>query len=751
MSTNNPRAPPKGGRKTSKSRRQKRRRQQKRRKARGGNHLREEEYSDDAAMQRQTTKELRSALAFDPRSSHGIDPDIFISNVNPAVPFVVPTNAEVMLAPVLAATTYALSRGWLLNATTDSDPYLATVYMWRFLVDATNNQDPELSTVPRWLHFLYQAVIQKRIKSKGGVLMYNFDMQSQPNNDYEIPVGPAQSGAAWVNGVKGGTFTNSIFSNMVAPVAYTNDEGARAAQQMWNFLATIHPGHPMHVKVSTISPNAMTDDASAYAVINVGPGGGFGNVGGWKQREELEVPVHSPLFGCFKAPLDPAQPEDNARAPVFIRNFSGDGSLLGGCLVADLMPSQIHFKQPVQYHFVDFLEFLNTMALFVCKVQEQHINNVDFANNVATNPNYFAEFVQCPISLQEMGLLLRAVMMEAFAYTQFKGQTVYPRSVENQENEFVSFTAGTNTCPYVGTTQMRLPRIIKHNILSLTGRTNYAGRGGKKNPHMYIPVLGQFRDDKLDQKTYKNVIEETEYYCFYTPNSEADISFVDGSSGSNYVFINDPAPLQKLVERWNGWLINNYDYMWPTEPVGTDHGVDPLWSGAMTMHWRFSSNRPQMEKRKSRKKIDERFAPAALTQTIYTTREDIAISSGPVPLKAAWESIQQYFIFAQNLIGPPDNAVTSFTGYTRMASFLNETNQLSLGIGSSNFVIKQDRHETLAQMGVKTKFALKDPISEFFGTADEKGQGGILSSLLSTFAGVFVPGAGPIVKKIIEA
>lgn len=700
-------------------------------------------------------KRLEEHLYYDPRASLSTQIDLYADNMNSVIPYRVPINASSLAAPILAAVSYAIQRGWALSSNLPSDPYHATIYMINMLIACVKNETPQIMDVPVWLHFLCQAVTERKVKNRGGQLDYSFELIDTFPENFEIPIGLSES-FRYILGVKNSTAINEFFRATDPPVAYTPELGERAAQSMWLYLAAYHANSPMHKLVAINKSCSISHTASPYAVLLPGPGGGFEGTGGWNKRLQLEIPVDHPLFSCFKTATASDDNEDNSRAPNFLRNFTGDGFLLGGMLTYKLLPYQLKMKNPPNIHFVDFNELLNVLALAMQLAIARRLEDADTRENISNDPSYYAQHVQCPLTLQEVGLILRYTVMAAFDDSQLCGQSLYPRAKVGNLNEFASFVCGINTAPQSGATVMRIPLLLKENVLALRERVLNAGRGGSANPLVWLPVLGQYVDDHLDPEVYQNSIGEVEYPVFFFNNLEVPISYIDGKSGQDYAWINDPGALVPLMEQWNNWTVKMANYFWTFDTIGSNMGIDPLFSGCMTRHWvniiprkvpvvppRRKSQPPTPPPR------PKRFSKPHVQKTFYTTRKALAVSSYVPPFKEAWEGVQQFFVLPTNKVGPAQAGdPTTFTSYQRIAAFRGETFQIPLGSGESNFVTLADLHFLFATQMVKTKFAEVDMTQKVIEKLGKDGDAGILSSLAASLAGKVVPGLGPIAETI---
>ena len=176
-------------------------------------------------------KRLEEKLYYDPRASLSTQIDLYADNINSVIPYRVPIDATSLAAPIFAAVSYAIQRGWPLTSNFPSDPYHATIYMVEMLISCVKNETPQIMDVPVWLHYLCQAVTERKVKSRGGQLDYSFEVVDSFPQEWDIPIGLSRA-YHYILGVKGPTVINEVFRGTVAPVPYTNELGERAAQSM---------------------------------------------------------------------------------------------------------------------------------------------------------------------------------------------------------------------------------------------------------------------------------------------------------------------------------------------------------------------------------------------------------------------------------------------------------------------------------------------------------------------------------------
>jgi hypothetical protein len=233
----------------------------------------------------------------------------------------------------------------------------------------------------------------------------------------------------------------------------------------------------------------------------------------------------------------------------------------------------------------------------------------------------------------------------------------------------------------------------------------------------------------------------------WEPEVEAVINFIDGSSASDYAFINDPKRLEALVALWNEWISRYATYSMALSTVSRDFGVNICSSVGMTRHWIPQGLEDQTRDSQVR---DLRLASRRyLSATLYATRQAAAISSYNRMLSPALDSIQGIWILPINkaVIGLTDASQSTFQreqiirGETYSVSSASEVAGMSLAT----------LHGRYAQAMIKGPNAPAGDIEAFFTSQNLNSTGGILSGLVAGFIGkTFGSTAGSIAGAVSE-
>jgi hypothetical protein len=700
----------------------------------------EEKYKFDIRGPRSHVMELESAV------------------VNPSISITVPTEPNRFAAVVMGIISYALDRGWSLDTTDDSFPYLAWVYQSKMLMQAAQGAVPYSGNVPRWMNILCQALIKKEVAYRGGQITYNFNFDQNLFDDAYLQTMGPYGNYKYNLGIKSSSTINGKIPVMKNPLGYTDSLGQQATQNLWLFLQSRESSDPKHKMEPINKKNGLTKDISAYAFFDTFPGGGQNETGGWFKETYCEVSTTRPLFSCFAK--IPSEGLLEMRSRVKMKLFSGDAIMLGGMAVGALKEKQLGLKTPPVIKFVDFLELADVYLRVLKKAIEISTKQSFFSQEAANDTNVFVDKLQCPLTFLEFLLLFRATCMLVLT-DNYALQGLFPRGVVNNSNEFVVYNVGVNTYPIYFGNMMLIPKLLQQNILALRSRWVASGVLGSANPVMVRSCLGQYAYDTLNSKDYDvtYVVDNTTYtnsIFIPTPGTYYDISLIDGSYNigsmdNKYAAINDPTYLAPLANVFNQWIQGLGNTIRNLDSCATDGGINALSMIHFTTHWVTDTGPSQMLSwkktdkklvdkesrdlkavRKERKAFEKRMG---MTPTsVYGSKNLIALSVGHQVIDSVWSGFQQYFVTPTNSINPA-TSYSNATYYVSMAGYMREPRQISAGAGSNQFMTLESRHENFADLMVKTPFAMETSQDKALAEADKQGEGGILGGVIQVLSG----------------
>lgn len=666
---------------------------------------------------------------------------LLASDQQGGIVFEPPLSGNSLIGVCQAYVSYALQKGFMAGSDTLNTPFLAYTYMYQVLTAFVLGQVPAVTKLPWWLLCLGRALAPKNCKFQLGTATYRFALDTFiPNNG--LLLGYPPYGYNWVLNYPDGNTPINGFPTSSAPGGGTAQEEQLAFQSLCQYMSRADSINNNMVSIDEKTP--YDSNVSAFSAVASQEGLGLNQCGGISFLTQLEVPVFCPLFGKFVRFIE-GDPQ-NRQYNLSVMN-AGDTTWLGGVMSFIESPEKWNAKRSPRFHPVDFLEFADVLAKWVSKLQQAAVNDEALLD---TDPAMYT----CPLSLQEMQLLLRYVLMQAFSLTQSGCQNIMPNFPANDSDvQFIGYSSGSTTCP-LNALDVQLPMPLIENIRSLVYRSFNVGRKKNKNDiQAYVPVLGQYYLDQLSILDYTYTTPSAVTFPSFTVPvfskfateaktgkrvetklPEIPISLVDGNASGNFLFINDPGQLKNLAMLWNNWLKNTgvQNFCVQLGTFGTEQGIKSLCSISMTRHWAII---PPGTIAKSLDYVDERFAVRKRTfQSVYSQRNVVADTSQGAILASPYEIVLSTWILPLNKVQVVTDA--NNTQLQRWQAMMGEPYFVPTTAGLTG-VSLDSLHDLYASKMIKGKLATNDDWTEFFRTEAEKGRGGILSAVGGFFDEAF--------------
>jgi len=665
----------------------------------------------------------------------------------------------------------ALQKGFMASQLRSYDVAYAWQYMTNMMTAYMSSTIPLGISVPYWFLCFLQGIQPKTSKFGVGHATYQWSTQSLTVNNGTLDIGYQPYGYKYTvlppegTPLPGGIPTAGYGSS--PPAAYTDVLGGAAFQELVNFMES-HEGSNMSKKTPISIDTTFSKDVSCFAVFSNAEGSGCtGNGGGVYGVGAHEVKITSPLLATAICADDTENVLDPTRANIRPWTIAGD-PVFSSFIGSNLKESKgLYDRVRPVFKTVDFLEFLDVFALYITKMTQAWFDDI-----AAGNAADASSFVTCPLTLQEIGLLLRNTIMNALKNTQPAVQGIYPlRPNGPQDNQFVPFTAGSSTCA-IAVSDIQLPVAFIENIQCISARAS------RKTGEAYVPILGQYVSDSLDWKDYKvdyHVFQgpQVTTYAFKDPSAlyyrkttakdgsvikttvaEPPISYVDGASGSNLAYINDPKYLNTLSAKYNDWFNSGPNtYSTKVGKFNSQGGLNALAVSPMTRVWynqlaaRSSKKHPlpvapEFIDSRSENKINKR-----METSVYSGRLAIsATSNGPI-LSTAYEQFLSLWILPQIEDEVEfDGSAFQSTALTRWQGIVNEP-YLSSSTSGNDGILLSALHESYASKLVRGKLSPSDDWSDMLKEFEEQGRGGIFSSLAG-LVGTIWPSASGIANTV---
>jgi hypothetical protein len=668
----------------------------------------------------------------------------------------------------------ACEKGFLTLADLPEYPYFAYCYTVQTM-QALITQTAQLTIrIPYAMLAACRALQAKDAPCANGTVSYTALVEQFAQPTVTHPVGYVPYGYLWNVGKPTNVLANVYFPIMdVTLPGYTDEQGARAFQRLCQILVEDDPTGPYRM-VLTSDTTSMDKDVSAFAYARdsyekVGlASAGVGPAAGITTTLNLEVPIFRPQFGALGVECNPDSQQQ--RFGNLHANCAGDATFLSAGQATWFTEDKWRMQRPPKIHPIDFNEFADVVGKWVAGIQQSYADDVLKDTGSPMSPAAITQLA-CPLTLQEMCLLLRNVLMQAFKNTQAGCHGVYPITpLSSEDNAFVPFIVSTSTC-YLAPNDMSLPIPLIENIRSLTDRCI---RRKGDDWEFFLPSLGIWNDERLNEADYQFIINGVPTASFksslalakkkvvssegvsYVPLVETAVSYVDGSSSAGFLAINDPNALKKLTTLWEEWLRSGpATFSCPIGTLGTEAGINALVSINAS---RVCGTMPQAEKAELQRRerlqntkfiVDERFEKQRSrgTRSISTVydNQNVAIDIFQSKILAtAYEQIQSIWILPCMRTRVDDlNVITPIRwGAIQGETFSNI--RLNGDIGPT----LNDLHSTYASKLIRGKLQPKTDWDELFSTLSARGRGGILSGLVGKFANMIIPGAGQVIEEV---
>jgi len=653
-----------------------------------------------------------------------------------------------------------LGRGYLANITAPDEAYWAFTYGVKVLTDLANNSTMDAAQFPHWMVCLGQAMAGKSCSFKGGLVTYNNQVSEITPSPDQI-LSPNSYNYKWVLYVPSNVTPVNGFPVAVAPSTPTLGQAQTAWTKLTNYMQA-------STKTSYVADNGRIEpygktkwikDVSSFAYHSALTGWAYGETGGWTYTANLEVPILTPLLSGLIS-----LGSNNAIVPSRFGNYSTSASsncvFVGGAFSTMLPEHEWRMKRYPRLHYVDFLEFVDVIAQWVA------LSAGLFAKDQSNSP----QDITCPITLQELSLLLRNEFMFVFGDTQPSVQSSYQQLPNTgTDNVFAPFLSGTTTCG-LQSAGVKIPLAVVENIKCLVYR-EYIPKDPKGNdivrdPQYYIPVIGKYAQDVLQASDYTYVDSAgATVPAFFDASAvlikkrlgakesmevqaEPPIDLVDGSTGSSYLFINDPTRLATLAAFWNEWVAKISSYSQSLATVSKDIGPSVLVSIGATNHWKTLDGGA---KTRSESFVDtRRIMRPTLSNTVYSNRQRFAVSNQAIEYAEIMKFVANWILPVNSLDAPLNQF--SFTDYNRVKEMMGECYAVQTTSTGDSGQTMSEMHSNYANHLIKPKWGAADDWEMDLENFQKHGQGGVLASIASTMAGgLFGATAGQIVGTIGQA
>lgn len=706
------------------------------------------------------------AAAGDSRLTNVTDQQIYLQGVSNSINQIMLVSSTSMYGVGFAYVCAALARGWMTNIANNEYPFAAWQYICQVWQTVMNGTAPLSTTMPYWMWALAAAVAPKTVpKGRGEIYFKALITPATPPAAALYPVGAVAYGYEGTFYVLGSGDTD-LFPNAAAPSTPSADVQQQAFLALCGFMKDDRM--PSTAMCDSTVKTVFDKDVSAFCTTLIITGIGDQGVGGIAWLASLEVPVHTPLLAPLLTQTTTGPFGSPTRFPARETTFAGD-ELFVGNLVSTIAPIK-HWKTKrcPKIKFIDFLEFQEVIALWLTQLITQYWQ--DPAQQVTVNDPLGTQqpaLTVCPITLQEMGLILRNEILFGFSGTQPGVQGIQPILPSGSgDNQMMPLQVGS-TCCAIQSMGMKLPQIIVEN---LRGLLLHAVKGDSKDIEFLYPAIGKYHSDVLSSGDYQftsyGVGQEvvlTNTFTAVPPvqrkrrnskgesawmnvETETVIDFVDSSNGSVYVFINDPSRLTKLTTMWNEFVSQFAAYSSPLTTFSDDPGINVLCSINQTRYW---SVPPSVVTQQALEVRDTRESTRFGLTSLYAGRQVYSQSYREKPF-AITAALTSQWILPITLLQDGSNSQNG-SAFVKIQALYGEEISSTISTTGSTGPTLASMHANYASQMVHAKgvtSAWDDVISEL----SREGHAGILSSLAAHFLGnAFGTTVGSVASSIADA
>lgn len=640
-----------------------------------------------------------------------------------------------------------------------SMPYQAFCYLVQTLETAIQDGTPTMTTCPLWFAILYDSLRQKTVRWRTGSMTYKFrdtNLGIVPPSKISIATGADFTFYTMVPN----PLTVNGYQVLEPPVPYVPGDGLDSFTYFMNFMSqgATSRDRPMWQTVELTS--IVSKDTSAYAACYPEIGITAMSQCGFTTELFHEARITRPLFAKFCSWED-----DNKRSFHPCGNsVSGGGPFyLGGRLTEATSRRELFNPYQPIIKRIDFQEFVEVLSMYLGKTM---FYGLQF-------PNVNAPVV-CPLTYQDVKILLRQAIMGAFQHSQAIGSDL----LSDDQYGFIPLQVSAGTYGQEDNSSMLLPILLVENIRALQRRVLKV-KQTKTTPggaYDFLPVWGIYSDDTIfnnyeydndngsSRPVYKDSvvagelpIRITDGYVNMTPSPTPPLDGYVGFAG---------LALTAKYQLWNEYIQSLSAFSMTVVPLSTDGGINALEAVTMSSNYVATTLEPTpviaaavspkgtpsvTRKNSSSKRSFGSVIDVRKSVTVSPVGGNVGdagstdlsctrVTSNQPFLKAAWE-VQGYFLFPSNRSTGQREDPNFVTAYQ---SSVNEP--YSLPIAANPLTVEDwgsavvfNKHMSIAAVMANPFESKPNMIEEQLKTFAAQGRGGFLGSVIGSFANAFLP------------
>jgi len=714
------------------------------------------------SFQKNIPKGVGPKNAYDSRVTNSAPQQVYASGITKTINQVIELTSDTMFAVGYSYICAAVQKGWLANAPAPDYPFNAWIYMSGLWINFINGTVPQGTQLPYWMWAFGRAVSAKAVpKGRGGAEIFFKGIGSSGSFPSEalFALGPSAYGFQGNLYVPGTTETD-MFPNAIAPGTPTTQE--QAFISLCGFM--VNPEWPASVMTDSAIRTILDNDVSAFASVVSVTGFGAGGNGGVGFLAGLEVPVHTPMISTLLNETTNGLTGSPSRFANRATEFGGDALFATNACAALLPLKHWGTKISPKFKYIDFMQMGEILSLWLAKMVTQYFVDPSLIASAVGEPHALGV---CPITQQEFLLCLRNEIMFAFGPTQTGVQALLPvLPTSGTDVQMTPYLTGATGCA-LQSFGMLLPLKVVENLRALLIHAIPCQSPG--DIELLYPVIGQYKGDTLDPDNYQfsyffdGTLVQQNVFTATPPllrrrktskgaetwertTTETPINLIDTDNGTSYVFINDPARLQKLVTYYNDWVSTFASYSDPLLPFSADPGVNVLTSINQTRYWAPATTASEA---RTHDVIDERVKTRKnLANSVYASRQVYAISYREEPFQVTQSVTTQWLLPVSRIqtgAASPNAAL-----FTKTSSMYQEGFSSSLSSTGDVGMTMADLNDSYASSMVHSK-GVQSALVKDLQDLSSKGEAGVLSSIVAGFLGTtFGSTVGSFAKTVAD-
>jgi len=654
------------------------------------------------------------------------------------------SNFQAVNSLSMSIVSYALKLGYATYASDPNYPFWTVTYLNKIFINSMKGVTLATTKVPIWLADIINLLKPKTVEFDAGEVSYTWNLDfDEFSTIWTTDLTPGGSNRTINFGIVSNTsYINGVIPEIVSPGSYTEENGQTAFSSFLAFFAS--KDHELVPLVNPADHQRYSKDPSCFSSTKVISGSAYALQNGPMKTVSLEIPVRTPVAACMSKLDTPSGPQ-TGRSPNHTLYYGGDPFWFAGLKASKISNKLFKSKLTPAFANIDFNRILDVVAQYATQLAQIASNDIQYTNYLLSNIGYF----DCPLTLQEIGLMLRNELMNAFGDTQFMVQGMYPLAPGSNGNPFVPFVHGMGTFGSTAT-GMLLPQTLCENIRSLTWRV--CG----KRPMIYAPVLGQYVEDELTTDFYRYQPNDGDFRdVFKSPDAlysfevdskggkvkkvmaETPISYIDGSSSGRFYDINHPSAISKYIRAWNQWIELLKPFSVNLSTISADGGLlllNMISKNQIVAPLELSRPLADPSKRCAHH-ADLRFPKdQKYGASLYDARAMLAVVSKEPFLQQPFQLVQNLWIGPESIINL-GNTIENTATIQKIQGYYHEPWSTVMTDNEDNVSISTLHRQYVSTM-VGARNSVPTQQSLLFTEWEAQGRGGILSSLLTGLASI---------------